>query len=200
MPGTTTNFGFRYPLLGETIDATSWQNLAVDIDAVMTRINDLRTKAFHAPTASIGNTGSASLPINSATTVIADMLHNVVNWDTAGLTNIVGNPERINLTPGVWYARFTAGILQNTTTVQQATVYIREVGTGFIWAANSTSNITNPSSNVTGPLTVNAVVVYPAANSITGSVQWIGTGGPAHWTDINGSNLQVYRLREFLDV
>ena len=196
MPGTTS-LGLRYPLMGETVDATSWQNLANDIDALMTTVQNLRTKAFHTPTASIGNTGSGSLNINTASGALADMQFNAVNWDTATLANLGVNNDRVTVPPGIWYVRFTAGLLQGFTTATFISVYVRD-GAGTIWGAQQTGNVT---SGLPGPLTVDTLVLTTAAaTAIKGSVIWVGTGGPGQWTASNGASLQVYRIRELVDV
>lgn len=44
MPGVTPILGLRYPTIGDTVDATSFQNLAQDIDSQMTIIDALKTK------------------------------------------------------------------------------------------------------------------------------------------------------------
>jgi hypothetical protein len=193
MPGMTP-LGLRYPLQGETVDATSWQNLANDIDTLMTTINTIRTTAFHTPTASVGNV-SGTLPISVASSTLVDMRYNNVNWDTASLVNLVANDDRITVGTGVWYVRFTARSWSGMGTLVTGISYIRDTG-GTFWSEQSIQNLGSPSSG--GPLSCSGVVVNQAASlGIKGTVAWNGAGGPATY---NGAALQVYRLREIGDV
>jgi hypothetical protein len=192
MPGTTS-LGLRYPLMGETVDATSWQNLANDIDALMTSIKTIRDKAFRTPTASIGVLGSA---VNSASTVLVDQQFTIVHWDTNSMVNLGVNNDRITVPAGVWYVRFTCNSYTGTTTSTYSRVMVRDT-LGNQWGSQSTgSGITGGQGF--GPFSVSTVILANQTVGIKGSMQWTGTGGPAVWG--GGCELQVYRLREAADV
>jgi hypothetical protein len=196
MPGVTP-LGLRYPYQGETVDATSWQNLANDIDGLMTTVQGLRDKAFRPPTASIGNSGGNVLPVTTASGATTNMLYNVTNWDTGGLVNLGVNNDRITVGPGLWWVRSTVSLLDSWTTLTFMRVVISDT-TATNWAAAQVDTVTTPA--VAGAVTVNAVVVNRAATlGITSLVAWFGTGGPARWAQ-GTANLQVYRIREIGDV
>jgi len=196
MPGATP-LGLRYPYQGETVDATSWQNLATDIDGLMTTTQGLRDKAFRPPTASIGNSGGNVLPVTTASGAVGTMLYNVTNWDNASLTNLAVNNDRITVGPGLWWTRLTVSLLDSWTTLTYMRIIISDT-TANNWAQAQIDTVSTPA--VAGALTVDTVVVNRAASlGITSLVTWVGTGGPARWAQ-GTANLQVYRIREIGDV
>jgi hypothetical protein len=196
MPGTTP-LGLRYPFQGETVDATSWQNLATDIDGLMTTTQGLRTKAFHPQTASIGNSGGNVLPVTTASGGSALMLFNVVNWDNASLVNLVANNDRITVGPGIWWARTTVSSLDSWTTLTYMRAGIIDA-TGSTWAFAQVDTVSTPA--IAGAVTTNALIVNRSPTlAIQMLVSWVGTGGPARWAQ-GTANLQVYRVREIGDV
>ena len=155
MPGATP-LGLRYPFQGETVDATSWQNLATDIDGLMTTTQGLRTTAFHPPTASIGNSGGNVLPVTTASGGSALMLFNVVNWDNASLVNLVANNDRITVGPGIWWARTTVSLLDSWTTLTYMRAGIIDA-LGNTWAFAQVDTVSTPA--FAGAVTTNALIV-----------------------------------------
>lgn len=65
MPGATANLSLRYPLIDETVDATSYQNLANDIDTQLTVANSLLQSNLHRP---IVSAFFLNAPVTVATT------------------------------------------------------------------------------------------------------------------------------------
>ncbi len=189
MPGTTP-LGLRYPLQGETVNATSWQNLATDIDTLMTTVDGLRDRALQPATASIIGSFSATSLATATDGVYSTFV--TVLWDTSGFANLGVNADRLTLSTGVYFARAQATLSGYTTMTY---VRVGLLAQSRIWAMQNADTIAG-----SGLHTANAagiVVITTASSALQVRIRWAGTGGPANF--INGA-LDVYKIRELADV
>ena len=99
MPGTTS-LGIRYPFQNETVNQASWQNMANDIDGLLTQLGVLRDATVNPATAQIFGSGTS---VTLATNVTGNLTFNFENWDTAGYANLGVNNDRFTVQPGVFY-------------------------------------------------------------------------------------------------
>lgn len=105
MPGTTANFGWRYPLPGELATADATARLAYDMDATYTSIDTLRTQALHRSTASISSTSTQSVTKSTLT----KLTFTTTNWDTDTMSNLGTNNDRLTVkTAGLYYVTAVA--------------------------------------------------------------------------------------------
>lgn len=189
MPGATP-LGLRFPLQGETVDATSWQNLANDIDALMTTVDGLRDRAIKPATAAIQGSFTGTAVATGVDSVYNDFTN--VNWDNAGFANVGVNPDRLTLSTGVYYAS-ALGSLTAYTTLTFFRVGL--LAGGRIWAMQHVDTLAAasfPAAQAAG-----VVVVTAPATALQMRIRWNGTGGPA--TVFDGL-LSVYKIRELADV
>ncbi len=191
MPGMTS-LGIRFPLQGETVDATSWQNMANDIDALMTSLDTIRDRATKPESAMIRDT------IGSVTTTPASntdgVLHfSQVSWDTSTFANLGANNDRLTLSTGVYYATATSDISAYTT-MTQARIGLLTGST--LWAAQSIDTVSDGSLFLVAS---GVVVVTAAATALQVRCRWNGTG-TAVFDAAGGNNLFVYKIREISDV
>lgn len=191
MPGTTS-LGIHYPLQNETVNATSWQTMATDIDTLLSQLDTIRLKTTNPLTASIS--GPFSSPFTSLATGTDGTYaaFDTVNWDTGSLASLGVNPDRLTLPTGVWFARATVAMSTYTTAT-----YMR-VGLlcgGVIWSMQTTSTISNNPTLVASASGLVVVTVPPLPLQMR--IRWVGVGGPAHF--IQG-RLDVYKIRDISDV
>lgn len=184
MPGVTP-LGLRYPYEGEPVTATSWQNLAEDIDAMMTNLNTTRNLAMRRTTAHMFTTGG----LVTATGVDSVMTFNQSLWDSDG---IVSFPSTMNLPPGVWWARVTSESVSGFATFTFGRVGVLTPGP-TLWAHMQVDTVT---TSLPGPITASGCLVTTAVTPMTMRVRWNGTGGPATW---GASSMQVYKVRDLGD-
>lgn len=188
MPGTTS-LGIRYPLQSEIINATSWQNMSEDIDALLTSLDALRDTAVSRPTARISG-GTTSVAVN---TDVFMSTFNSVDWDTGGYADLGANDDRLTLPSGIFWC-VTKGNISGTTTLAMARTGIVSGG-ATVWGMQEQDDYT---STVASTIRSSALVMLTAASTIIQArVRWSGTGGPA---TCNGQELAVYKVRDLADV
>lgn len=189
MPGATP-LGLRYPLQGETVDATSWQNLANDIDGLMTTVDSLRDRSIKPATASIRGSFSGTAVATGVDSVYNNF--NAVVWDNSSFANLGVNPDRLTLSTGVYYASAMGEITAYTT----LTFFrVGLLAGGRIWAMQHVDTLavaTFPQAQASG-----VVVITTPSTALQMRIRWNGTGGPA--TVVDGL-LSVYKIRELADV
>lgn len=171
MPGTTS-LGIRYPFQGETVDQASWQNMAVDIDGLLSQLDVLRSTTTAPATASVFR---ASNSATLATTVTGNLTFDTENWDTAGYANLGVNNDRFTVQPGVFYVCVAYNINTITTTTGIQTLFL--VG-GAIWGGYTVGNIGGTTTN-TNVSTSGLIVAQAVNTTVQVQVRWNGTGGPA---------------------
>ena len=191
MPGTTS-LGIHYPLQNETVNATSWQTMATDVDTLLSQLDVLRLKTTNPLTASIS--GPFITPATAVATA-TDGIYNVfntVNWDTGGFANLGVNPDRLTLSTGIYFARATAAITNYTTlTFMRVGVLV-----GANWWSRQTTSTISGTPIVTASASALIAVTAPAT-TLKLSVRWVGTGGPANF--IQG-RLECYKVRDISNV
>ncbi|RPJ37798.1 MAG: hypothetical protein EHM35_06005 [Planctomycetaceae bacterium] len=167
------------------VDATSWQNLATDIDAAMTTIDAKRVLAIRPSSARILN-DSTQLLTNS---VLATLAFATEDWDNGGLANLGINNDRLTLTPGIWLV--AAGVrpfgMTNVTHV--------EIQVSLNGVTNFQHRIGPLYSGATPVIQTHGLLVVTASTDyVTALTAWSGTGGPA--TAIGGY-LQATKMRDY---
>jgi hypothetical protein len=191
MPGTTS-LGIRYPLQNETVTATSWQDLATDVDTLMTQLDALRDKTTNPLSASISGPFSAPATSLATTTDGTYNVFNTVNWDTGGFANLGLNPDRLTLPTGIYFARASVAITAYTTL---SFMRVGVLTNTTDWSRQTTSTVSG-----TPILTASAsglVVVTVPSTALKVHLRWVGTGGPANF--IQG-RLDAYKIRDISDV
>jgi len=188
MPGATP-LGLRYPLQGETVDATSWQNLAEDIDTLMTQLDGLRDANLRPITASVTGSGGSAV---TATGVDGVLTYNLESWDTANLANLGVNNDRLTLSTGIWFARANTSFLSGTGAITFTRTGLL-LG-GVLWQSMEMSTATSVTGNM---VATGCLVVTVAGTILQQRVRWNGAGGPGTWS---GGTLQVYKIRELADI
>lgn len=191
MPGMTS-LGIRYPFQNETVNATSWQTMATDVDTLLSQLDVLRIKTTNPLMASIS--GPFITPSTNLATA-TDGVYNVfstVNFDTGGFANLGVNADRLTLSTGIYFARASA-----TMTTYTTVTYMR-VGllTGStVWSMQTTATLaTNPT--LLG--SASGLVVVTAPNTaLQVRIRWVGTGGPAHFVQ---GRLDCYKIRDISNV
>ena len=188
MPGSTP-LGIPYPYQGETVNATSWQNMATAIDGLMTSLDAIRDGIETIPTARIE--GGSANAVASATTVTVTN-YNLVSWDNAGYANLGAFPSQLTVPPGLYYVT-ASGTFASTTTTAMARIHIITGAT--IWAASMID--TSSTTGTTLSTATGLVLATTATTAIQSSVRWQGTGGPPNFTFCA---LEVMKIRALADV
>jgi len=187
MPGTTS-LGIRYPLQSEIVDATSWQDMADDIDALMTSLDALRDTAVTRPTARITG-GSTSVAVN--TNVVLSGFNNV-SWDNAGYANLGVDDDLLTVSSGIYWA-YTKANMSGTTTFTMARISI--LVSGSVWAMQQQDDY---SSTFASDIRSSGLFLVTAASAtLQARARWAGTGGPATFSS---QELAVYKVRDLADV
>lgn len=167
MPGATANRFYPFPLLGEAVDALSWQNLATAVDADLTAAAALRQDAQTRPLASVANSASQA--------VVSGVLTNLL-WDTdviapnpATMHSTSVNTDRITVpTPGAYFCALKAFGSASPLTAMQLTLTVN----GTAWESRSTyaatlGSVVNGLSGLV--LCQNAGDIIRAAIKLTGT-------------------------------
>lgn len=187
MPGLTPNEFFPYPYMGETVNATSWQNLATAIDAALASVALVATDAKKPPTAivreSVGGTAitvatNTNILFNSNTFVDPTSMHSTsVNTDQVIL------PEA-----GIYLVRGSITLGSPTTlTLMRAAITLN--GVQVFARQDSPKNV-----NQSWTTDCNGVVISMAAGDILRLVaRWGGTGTA---TTV-GSQMHVTRISKW---
>jgi hypothetical protein len=168
MPGSTANEHLPYPLIGETVSATSQQNLATAIEASLAATDVIRLDALKPPTCMAFRFGSVAITVNTDTA--ANLTSSTFNDPTSMHSTSVNTDQVILPTSGVWLIHGEAN-LTATTTLTAVKVAITQNGTQ-VFAQQS-----SPKAGGTGwILDTDAVVVGQAGDIIRLSGRWSGTG------------------------
>lgn len=181
----TSNYGLRYPGPYDTVDATSWQNLATDIDTVMSTVEAKRLAAAKPPSARIFN-DSTQLLVQGVPATITFVTE---DWDVGGLANLGVNNDRLTLGTGVWLV--SAGMrFFGMTNVNEVEVNITVNGVNYCqYRIGGLYAGAIPITQVTGLVVATAPTDY-----VTMVAAWVGTGGPA--TALGGW-LQALKIRTY---
>lgn len=170
MPGTTPNEFFPYPLMGETVNATSWQNLANAIDASLVTLNTAAIDAKKPPTAMVNQTAAGTaITVNTDTNILFNTDQFV---DPSSMHSTSVNTDRIiTPEPGVYLVRGQVQI-GSTTTLTTIKAAVSLNGTIVFAEQTGMNNL-----NTAWTLEVNGVVLSQAAGDIIRLVaRWGGTG------------------------
>jgi hypothetical protein len=186
MPGTTS-LGIRYPFQNETVDEVSWQNMANDIDALLTSLQTLQTAALHPMTCSLSSSGTVGVaPGGSVQQTFA-----TEDWDVGGLANLGVSNNRMTLPTGLWYARYSA-FASGYTTITLAHWGLFVGGATIIAEQEMDATTT---TSISGH--VSSLLYISVANTILqGNFIWFGTGT----AQLGTASMQVYKLREVADL
>lgn len=191
MPGATS-LGIPYPLQGETVDSTSWQDMATAVDALFTQLDALGTLATHRPTASVSSTGAVT-GIASGSSLT--QLFGTEDWDTGGYANLGVNNDRLTLDTGIFYVRYNVLVTPTNSATNITLVRSHILLDGLTISAVETDQAETDNGSA-GQVATAMMVVFNNGAILQGFYTFIGTGGTA----FSGSaTLQVYKIRELLD-
>lgn len=177
MPGQTTNLGLRYPLINETVDAASFQNLANDIDGAVTTIQALRQLVTNRTrvSATVPSPGQ-SVPISTATNLLftAQAFASPSNFHstTTNTDQFVVQYNGLYLVMGTVIAN--PSTLPTGATSLMATISLN--GTNQYWSLRA---INRPVGGLPSP-TVTGLLLCTAGDIIRMSTTWTGGTGPAN--------------------
>lgn len=188
MPGTTS-LGIRYPLQGEVISAQAYQDMADDVDALMTQLDALRDVAVTHPSASIS--GGSIATASGADGTVTNF--STTTWDTGGYVDLVTNPDRFTVPSGVYWA-VCEGTLSGATTVTAKRLAI--LHSFAICGAQSVDTLTGTGNGAIGPAS-GVVICSGATNAVQARAFWTGTGGPATTGNVD---FRIYKIRELSDL
>jgi hypothetical protein len=170
MPGTTANEFFPYPYMGETVNATSWANLANAIDAALVTLNAVATDAKKPPTVMVRETLAGTAITVATNTNIFFTTNQFIDpssmHSTSSNTDQIITPE-----PGIYLCR---GAVQvgGTTTLTGLKAAVSLNGTQVLARQENPKNL-----NTSWTTEVNGVVLSMAAGDIIRLVaRWAGTG------------------------
>lgn len=168
MPGTTPNFGIRYPCAGETIDPTVFQNFATDVEAALTTVNTSAALAVARPHAAQRTATTGTSCAAGATT---SMAFTSVDYATGITTTATGFTPT---TTGVYMidAQFSGFTTVTTVTSWAGQIQLNAVTKYRRKMALSTVPATAGFINISGALSCTA------GDAIVVQWAWTGTGGP----------------------
>lgn len=186
MPGVTTNRLYPYPLFGETVDATSWQNLANAVDADFTTADLLRADAQRRPLAYVATGANQAITSGVLTNMLWDT--DIVAPNPATMHSTSVNTDRITVpTPGAYFCALR-GFGQGTPmTVMQLTLTVN----GTPWQGRSAYTV---GLGLLSPSLCGLVLCQNAGDIIRSAVKLTGT---APLQVIGGSSIMtflVYRV------
>lgn len=188
MPGTTS-LGIRYPLQGEVITAQAYQDMADDIDALMSDLDVLRDYTTSRPSAAISG-GSIATATGVNGTVAA---YTTVVWDTGGYADLITNPNQLTVPSGIYWV-VCEGTLTGATTVTAKRVGV--LHNSIVWGAQVVDTISGTGNGSISPASA-LVIATGLTNAIQVRAFWTGTGGPATTQSVD---LRVYKVRELSDL
>lgn len=188
MPGSTS-LGIPYPLQGEVISATQFQNMSTAVDALFTQLDTLRDLAGSKPSA--GMTGGSVATATGVNGTVAN--YTTIQWDTAGYCNLGTHPNSFVVPPGVYWAS-CGGNLSGATTV--ATKRLMLLFNSIIWGSQAT-DVTSGTGNGTMSVSSGVIVATAPTNTIEVRTFWSGTGGPATTQFVD---FRIYQIRALADV
>jgi hypothetical protein len=181
MPGQTP-LGIRYPLYSEVVSADVWQNMADDIEGILSTIDGYRAQLLTPPTGVVASL-STSITVNTPT--VATFTFEEIESDLADLG---ANNDRFTVPSGIWMMGAYTN-LSGFTTVTSFRISLTVNGTTI--ASNKLPNISG-----TPPIAMTVQSVVPAATNNTilrTSIHWTGTGGPA----TGSTQMWVFKLRNY---
>lgn len=187
MPGVTS-LGIRYPYQDEVVTATSWQNMAEDIDGLFTDLETLQDLARLRPSASITGGAAATATGNNG----IPTAYSTVVWDTGGYANLGVNPDRLTVPSGVYWG-FCSGFLSGATTVTAKRVSL--LHNSRTWSGQTVDILTGTGNGIISPSS-GMIICTGVTNTIQVRCIWTGTGGPATTSSVT---LTVYKIRELAD-
>lgn len=173
MPGTTTNFGIRYPCSGETINPTVFANWADDIDAALTDVSTLTTEVLHRPRASVKTVDAGtSTAVGALTTLNVGDVTLYADGVTVTPTGFITNEPTLEV--GVWMVTAEFSPLNSVTTLTS-------------WAGGC---VTSPGDDMGRKMGISGANTLATNINISGLLRvvspsiisfnwlWTGTGGP----------------------
>lgn len=181
----TTSLGIRYPGPHDVVDATSWQNLASDVDGLLSAIEVKRAAVAKPPSARVLGSGSQTVAVTTPTTVV----YTTEEWDIGGLVNLGVNNDRITLTPGIWIITGTI-FYTSQATIAHIEVDLNLNGAQFV------QNRIGPfyASAVPQMQATGIVICTVAGDFVSMTAGWSGTGGPAV---LFQSYLEAVKIRNY---
>jgi|SRR4029450_755676 hypothetical protein len=193
MPGQTPVLGIRYPLIGETVDATSFANFANDVNSAVITTQALATAALNRKECLVPMLTGVAITVAVETTV---------TFTNSGLENFnpfrdndnmfnPASPTQITInTSGVYMivAKDTGVDSFATMTSFRCLVYKNNIA-----QFGERRNEQDGSSNSIVE-TVQALLRCEVGDIITVKFLWNGTGGPATVSNFMSPALHVYRV------
>lgn len=174
MPGSTPILGIPYPLLGETINPSDFQNFANAIDTILNTNVLLGQDALDRPFAqvfpdaiSLTQAVDTTLTFNTTSTLMP-FINNDGMFSTA-------TPDRFTVqTPGVYMVNINNLTVTGFATVTSWRLSLLQNGTmRYAERKNESSSSEPPDTCVTG------LIACSAADTLQVRGLWTGTGGPA---------------------
>lgn len=170
MPGSTTNFGIRYPCSGENVDAGMFSTWSSDIDAALLSASNATQSTLHRPRASVetiatGNSTTLNVP-TTLTTGFSTIYADQVTVSPTQLTSTVS---------GVYMVTAEFSPLTAVTDVNYGNGAIRTAFASKFYARRvvfRAPSLTATSINVSG------LLVLLAGNFVSAQWTWGGAGGP----------------------
>lgn len=185
MPGATS-LGIPYPYQYETVDASSWLDLATAVDGLMTSLDAIRALAADRPSAGISG-GAANAVASATTTTVTNFTFE--NWDTGGYADLGVSPNQLTVPPGLYFVS-AAGLFGSVTTFTMARITI--LAGGVTWAGSMIDANVNLGSTLSS--TAGVVLATAATTAIQVQVRWQGVGGPPNFDFVQLQAMQIRAL------
>lgn len=181
----TDRFSLRYPGPYDVVSATSWQNLASDIDAAFTLVDAKRVLAVTPKSARILNNSTQTMAVSTPTGIT----FSTEEWDNGGLANLGVNNDRLTLGTGIWLV--CGGLrFSGMTNVGHVEASVRLNG-----VTSAQYRIGGIYSGATPIIQATALIVCTAVTDYVDFVcAWSGTGGPA---TALAAYLQATKIRNY---
>lgn len=187
MPGYTS-LGIPYPLMGEVVDASDFQDMSTYVDTLLSQLDALRDLAGTKPLAAMS--GGSVVTATGVNGTVAN--YSSIVFDNASYADLGVHPNSFLVPPGLYWAS-CGGFLSGATTVAQKRLAI--LYNGFIWGGQSTDVLT--SGNGTMSVASGTIVATAPTNTIEVRTFWSGTGGPATTQFVD---FRIYQIRALADV
>jgi hypothetical protein len=194
MPGQTPILGIRYPLIGETVDATSFANFANDVNSAVVTTQALATGAVNRKECLV------PIVIGQSVTVAVETTLTFTNIETAPAfapfrdnDNMFnpGSPTQITInTSGVYMVVSRDLCIDTFTTMISIRNLIYKNGIAQFGERRNEQN----GSTTSMVETVQALLRCEVGDIITNRVLWNGTGGPGAVGNFTFPGFQVYRI------
>ena len=172
MPDMTPNFGIRYPCVGETIDASTFQDFADDVENALALTEGRMTAALNRPAGRVQRNTNQSFVVN----VTTDMTYDFEVFDNDGLGNLGVNNDRMTIqSAGVYLAKVWISQIAGWTTLTSTSVIISQNGVAR-YQKKGPQGATVPANPWIACM---GVLECAAGDIIRGRLLWTGTVGPA---------------------